>query len=315
MRRAALLVALAACGDDAPATCPTGWSAARSATGGALLAGFGDADDGWLVGGELGDGGPLLLRWRGGALAEVALDGDASLWWGWRAPDGEVWLVGERGLVLRGGDAGFTPVGSGTTETLYGVWGSAPDDVWIVGGADTVLRWDGAALAPAAPAPRGADLFKVWGSAADDVWIVGEGGTAWRWTGAAFEPHHGALGELTRLTTVHGCAADEVYAAGGPGAWRWDGAAWARMPNVADTALTTGVACGEREVLVVGLGGLKVRIDRETGAVTDEQGAAPLADFHGAWAPSGGELWALGGEFLRPAGGGTRRGVAARYCP
>ncbi len=320
------LTTAAACGDDAPA-CEPGWQVEHDATGGALLAAFGDdADAGWLVGGELGNGAPAarVLRWRGDEITPVEVPGDDTVWWGWSDGAGGVWLVGERGLVLRGGDDGFTPLATGVDATLYGVWGAAPDDVWLVGGMpdgeatdddDLVLRWDGAALTRVALPARGATLFKVWGSAADDVWIVGEGGTAWRWDGAAWEDHAGELGASTRLTTVHGCARDEVYAVGGPGVWRWDGAAWALEPGVAEQSLTAGVACGADHVLVVGFGGLKLRKDRATGAWTDEQAAAPLTDFHGAWAAPDGALWAVGGGFLSPPGGTSRRGVAARWCP
>jgi hypothetical protein len=302
--RSTLLVTLVIVGSCSTPCEPT-WSVELDAPGGALLAGAGDADDGWLVGGGLGDGGARVLRWDGTTLTEVTTDRPQTLWWVWIAPDGAVWMVGEGGVVLRD----LEPLDSGVTSTLYGVWGAAADDVWVVGEAGVVLRWDGTAFHPLA-VPGAERLFKVWGARADDVWIGGSNGALWRWRGGQLEDH--ARATAANVLTVHGCSADEVYATVGSHVWRWDGTNWIDEPIPA-VAMVTGVACGEAEVLVVGVQGTRLRRDRSSGAWTSEQLEPYIAsDFHSTWLASDRTAWALGGDYLAPPGAGDRRGVIAR---
>ncbi|MCL4222960.1 MAG: hypothetical protein KJZ91_00640 [Myxococcales bacterium] len=322
---AAAAPGLAAC--PAPA-CEPAWEVALDAPGGPLLAGWGRAaDDGWLVGGGLGQGGARIVRWSGQATDATAALGVArpeTLWWVWGSPGGTLWAVGEAGLVLRGPADGSAPLAvvappAPTVATLYGVWGRGEDEVWIVGGVadglagaddDLVLRWDGAALARVDLPARGAALFKVWGPPdGDELWVSGEAGTLWRRVGDAWHDH--ALATAASVLTVHGCAADEVYAVGGRHVWTWQGAAWTEVEGLPGFALAAGVACGDDEVLVVGAQGLRLRRDRASGRWHDDALAPFLAaDLHGAWAAPGGALLAVGGDWLLPAA--DRRGVVAR---
>ncbi len=324
----ALLVVTAVAAGCPSEPCDPTWSVELDRPGGALLAGWGRAaDDAWLVGGGLGTGGARIVRWTGQpieATAALAADRGETLWWVWGTPAGTLWAVGERGLVLRGpadGSAALTVVPSDTEATLYGVWGSGDDDVWIVGGVanqradaddDLVLHWDGQRLARLELPRRDAALFKVWGPAGgDELWVSGEAGTLWRRRDGAWIDH--ALDTPASVLTVHGCSADEAYAVGGRHVWQWDGAAWTEVAGLPAFALATGVACGEREVLVVGAQGVRLRRDRATGAWSDDQ-LEPFvgADLHGAWAAPGGELFAIGGDYLLPAT--SRRGVLARFA-
>lgn len=322
----ALLALVAGCpGDD---TCAPAWDVDLDRPGGALLAGWGRAaDDAWLVGGGLGQGRARIVRWTGQAeeaAARLGVDRPETLWWVWGSPGGTLWAVGERGLVLRGPADGSAPLAvvtppAATEATLYGVWGAADDDVWIVGGIanqradgddDLVLHWDGRALARVELPHRDAALFKVWGPpGGGELWVSGESGTLWRRQGGAWIDH--ALDTAASVLTVHGCAADEAYAVGGRHVWQWDGQGWSEVSGLPSFALAAGVACGEREVLVVGAQGVRLRRDRTTGAWSDDQLAPYVAaDLHGAWAAPGGELFAIGGDYLLPAA--ERRGVLAR---
>ncbi len=324
----ALALVLAGC----PGPCDPAWEVELHGEGGALLAGWGRAaDDAWFVGGGLGAGPARIVRWTGhpaDVASALGVDRPETLWWAWGAPDGTLWMVGERGLVLRGpadGSAPFTvvPLPAPTQATLYGVWGRAGDDVWIVGGEadqavdeddDLVLHWDGVSLARVELPARGAALFKVWGAPdADELWVSGEDGVLWQRAGGAWIDR--ALPTPASILTVHGCAADEVYAVGGRHVWAWDGVAWTEVSDLPGFALATGVACGDDEVLVVGAQGLRLRKDRRTGVWHDDQ-LAPWLDgeLHGAWAAPGGELLAVGGDYLLPAP--VRRGlVVRRGCP
>ncbi len=324
-----MLAAILAAGCDGE-PCEASWGLVTADLDRAALAVWGrGADDGYVVGGGLGEPGrgALALHWDGSSWAELDTGRDETLWWVWGpAGGGDVWMVGEDGLVLRWDGAVFGVVPSGTPSALYGVWGASADDVWIVGGVpgggddpenDLLLHWDGASLARVPlPEPRGAALFKVWGASAGDVWIVGERGTIWRRHGGGWTDHAGDLATSATLFTVHGCGADEVYAVGGQKLFAWRGAAWSQVAEATPWAGANGVACADAGVLVVGLSGLKLRFDRAKGAWIDEQLVPPAAaDYHGAWIDPGGGWWAVGGDFLSPPGSGRRAGtIAHRGC-
>jgi hypothetical protein len=96
--------------------------------------------------------------------------------WG-RSPE-DVWLVGDRGLVLRGNAAaGFQQVSSGVAERLFTVHGSA-DRVVMVGGSSNALALEAYAdAALTAITPPGAGLLQgVNLSEAGVLWAVGLGG-------------------------------------------------------------------------------------------------------------------------------------------
>lgn len=106
----------------------------------------------------------------------------------WSSPEGELWVVGQGGVILRRQSGTFYPVGSDTFESLSAVWGSSKDDVWIVGGSGLVLHWDGRSLAKR-PEPQecGKQTWTaVWGRNASDIWMVGRNGAVQRWDGSRF---------------------------------------------------------------------------------------------------------------------------------
>ena len=323
-RRALIFLVLAGCPEP---VCEEGWTALADQEAGALLAVQGtSADDVWAVGGGLGLGGALARRWDGARWREIAIDApDRSLWWVWPEAPGRAWMVGEGGLVARADGDAATILGAPLPSTLYGVWGSAPDDVWIVGGIpdgaatgddDLVLHWDGAALTRVTVPVRGAALFKVWGAAADDVWVSGQGGTMLHWDGAAWTDRSDELATLAPALTVHGCSAGEVYAVAGQTLYALDGGVWTARADAPITSTVNGVSCGAAGVLVAGNGGLRLRLDRATGAWLDERLDGPWdTDYHGAWVDETGAAWAAGGNFNAPSPGARRGVLAHRGCP
>ncbi len=328
-RSLAAVVLLSGC---ASGDCPPGWKPLFDATQltRPVLAGWTDGADTWLVGGPVGAAAldTFVLRNSGDAWQVVTTGRRETLWWVWGPPDGgEVWMVGEAGLVLRGRGSGFEVLDAGVGDaTLFGVWGTGPDDVWVVGGNsgagtrlanDVIRHFDGRAWSgDDAPPPRGAAFFKIWGAAAGDFWVVGEGGTLWHHGATGWDDHSAEVGTRDALTTVHGCGADEAYAVGGMGIYVWRGTSWARAPGATPLATVNGVACGPDEVLAVGNGGLKLRYDRAADVWHDETLAPPFyTDFHGALVAGPGRLYAVGGNYNSPAAGG-RVGIAAFYgCP
>lgn len=332
MRTLPALAALAMVGANcADPPCASGWTALADDLDRVPLAVQGTGiDDVWVVGGGLGAGGALARRWDGerwtAPNVTAALGPTRSLWWVWPEAPGAAWVVGEAGAVARLDGGGTIDRSLATTATLYGVWGSGPSDVWVVGGVangrrdaddDLVWRWDGARLAPVAGVPsRGAALFKVWGSGPGDVWISGEGGTMLHWDGDAFTDHSAELATVASVLTVHGCAGDDVWAVAGQGLYHWDGAAWTRRTDVTLGSTASGVACHPSRVLVVGNAGLKLSLDRATGAWTDQRAAPPTAtDLHGGWIDPAGRAWAVGGNFNQPGTPARVGAVGVDGCP
>jgi len=337
MRIFLALVCLAACGDD-PAidqtpVCGAGdlsWRTVEDDLDRSALALWGRSDDDlYLVGGSLGKpGGALFMHSDGTTWTEIPTGSGETLWWVWGAPGAatDVWMVGENGTILRWDGTRVSEIPSGTAAHLYGVWGSSSSDVYIVGGRpgpeespdDVVLHWNGSALSVVTlPEEKGAANFKVWGSSADDVYVTGEAGTIWHKTASGWVDE--SLPDVfDTLATVHGCSANEVYAVGGRSLYKRDSAGWAAIQDAQFFALAAGVSCGADRVLVVGSGGLKLRLEKSSGVWFDDTLEEPYdTDFHGAWVSPQGSLWAAGGNYIAPASQIDQRiGVLAlRGCP
>lgn len=325
-----MVLALVACGGDVmtnrdPICGEASWRTVDGNMDRSALAIWGTSDDNlYVVGGPLGSTGNALFRhWDGKTWTEIETGTPETLWWVWGAPDHtDVWAVGEHGTILRWDGSKMTEVPSGTAAHLYGVWGSSSDDVWFVGGRpgpeegpdDVVLHWNGheLMLAPL-PDPRGAALFKVWGAPSGDVWITGEAGTVWHGSPSGWKDESLQIDTYDTLATVSGCSANEVYTVGGQSVYRYDGTRWSRV-NQQILAVAAGVSCGENSVLVVGSGGLKLRLDKASGVWTDDTLAEPYdTDFHGAWVSPEGTMWAAGGNYIAPASQIDRRiGILAK---
>jgi hypothetical protein len=86
---------------------------------------------------------------------------------------------------------------------------------------------------------------------------------------------------------------------------------------VLDRPLTSdvnGVFCGGGGVGLVGMGGLKQRLDAGTWA--DEFTVPPYGDLHAIWRDETGAYWTVGGAFVpSPKPAVARNGIVARYGP
>jgi hypothetical protein len=125
------------------------------------------------------------------------------------------------------------------------------------------------------------------------------------------------LDTQSTLSTVHGCSASEVYTVGGQSVYRFDGSRWAKVDAAEVLSIAAGVSCGSAGVLVVGGGGLKMRLDRASGQWIDDTLQAPYdTDYHGAWVSPGGADWAVGGNYIAPPSQIDRRTgvIALRAC-
>jgi|LNFM01.2.fsa_nt_gb hypothetical protein len=126
------------------------------------------ANEAYAVGSEAGRSG-FLWRWNGTRFEEVDLgralptseDGTTpGLFKVWGDGAGTIWVVGGRGVILRGRAGVFERIESGTTQTLFTVTG-ASDRVVAVGGAGSgvIVEREGEG-AFAMRAPDGAPLLQ-----------------------------------------------------------------------------------------------------------------------------------------------------------
>ena len=284
----------------------------------ALSVALPSAETAFVVGGDLGTGGsPLFLHYDSGAWHRVPTTGDSTYWWVHPLSPTNAWTVGEKGAIAHWDGSALTTDTPLTDRTLYGIWGTADDNLWAVGGkpgSDGVLLHRDAGgwqLVPA-PVPFVA-FFKIWGSAANDIFVCGEGGTILHWDGTTWTAQPSGVPQSTTLFTVAGRSATEVYAVGGLGrgvVLRYDGQSWQPLadPALAQIGALSGVAVdSDGSLVLVGAAGTKLH--GKPGALVDDSFDAPRDDLHAA-AIRAGELFAVGGNYVAPAGV-VRTGVVA----
>ena len=123
-------------------------------------------------------------------------------------PDGALWLVGDRGTVVR------YPL------LVPDAGGASPQDAGSMAGPSlgqgTVF-----------PAPTLRDLLAVWGTE-EQLWAVGRGGTIVHFDGAQW--HTPESGTTETLNAVFGLSPSDVWAAGDDGtALHFDGTTWSAV--------------------------------------------------------------------------------------
>jgi hypothetical protein len=148
----------------------------------------------------------------------------------WGASAADVWVVGDRGVILRGNaEQGFARIVSGSEEErLFTVHG-AGDQVVIVGGSANgwALETGGAEWSDISP-PGAAPLQGVCVSASGELWTVGVAGSVYA----------RAAGQSEWRDVLTRVAVESLHAV-------WldpQGGVWAVGGNVLTTALDRGVA-------------------------------------------------------------------------
>jgi hypothetical protein len=150
------------------------------------------------------------------------------------ASEGQLWLAGERGSMLRFDGNGLRSMASGVDLHLRAAFALSASDLWVTGDKTTVLHsQDGATFttltlpAPDAGVATMPSLLGVWASAPNDAWMVGEFGTLVHYDGTSLSRVTSPTGE--RLNAVHGFAANSVFAVGYAATLlRFDGTTWTR---------------------------------------------------------------------------------------
>lgn len=138
----------------------------------------------WSVGGDgLADGQATLLHWDGAQWSEVALPtlqkvGVDQLLKVWGTSASNVYVVGQRGVVLHFDGSAWQEELVGASDDLVSLWGTGPDRVVAVGGRSNgiVSVWDGSSWKTTSLAPT-PGLNGVWMRTPDVAHIVGTYGT------------------------------------------------------------------------------------------------------------------------------------------
>ena len=155
-------------------------------------------------------------------------------------PGGPLWLVGDRGTVVRypvelpaapadagdGGDAGDARAVLGTgnvipapaLQDLLAAWGDG-EQLWAVGRGGTILHYDGAGW-HTPPSGTTATLNAVFGLSPSDVWAAGDDGTALHFDGETWSVvDRGAY--RGSLRAIWAAAKDDVWIGGEDGMFHW----------------------------------------------------------------------------------------------
>ncbi len=211
----------------------------------------------------------------------------------WGTGPNDVWAVGYGGTILHWDGTAWSPVPSGTTESLAAPWGTGPDNVWITGTTGTILHWDGTAWSPSVSGAT-ENVRGLWGSGPDDVWAVGNAGTILHWDGVTWSAFPGVTSYT--LFRIWGSSANDIWAAGqspitGAGIIvHWDGASWSPDP-VAVPFPAAGVSgTGPDDVWVVGAPGI-LHWDGSRWTALPSPGDRGLL---GVWANTPTDAWAVG---------------------
>jgi len=157
----------------------------------------------------------------------------------WVAANGEVFIVGDPNptsgnatIIHFDGVSTWTPMTSGTTNTLNAVWGISESNVFAVGANGTILQYNGTDWLPMNTDTITTTLTCVWGSSATDVITSGQANEIYRYDGNFDGTWTEEVGVVEYPFGLWGSSANDVYAVGGSDAnviERYDGISWSRQ--------------------------------------------------------------------------------------
>ncbi len=148
----------------------------------------------------------------------------------WVARDGTAFAVGHLGTILRGRDASWTAMDSGTTVRLNDVWGASSTNVYAVGDRGTILHYDGVSWR-AVPSGTQHHLTAISGTSPRNILAVGEWGTFLRYDGAAWADvwSHDLNVRNTSMIDIWAASSDEAFVVSESGLLRYDGVSLSRV--------------------------------------------------------------------------------------
>ncbi|MBA3455777.1 MAG: hypothetical protein H0T42_21960 [Deltaproteobacteria bacterium] len=310
--RAWLFVALwmiSGCGDDGPPVQEERtWQLVGEGRPSSLLSVWSSSiNDVWLVGGREGLGlGPTVFHFDGTAWTkrDTGLV-NVDLWTVFGFANGDVFLGGSNGTLLRHRNGAFEKLTTPATDIVFGLWGNSADDVWAVGGQTAsrpfVWRLQGSAFVAQTGIPAGLTgaVWKVTGRAADDVWISGSQGFVLHWDGQTLGSEK--VGANSESLFSIGCGAARCITAGSNGSngvlYENVGQGWTSRVPTQDGPIWRGITPVGDPPYVVGMFGAVLERDGETWKI-DPHGLTTEA-LHATWLDADGNLFAVGGKFDR----------------
>jgi len=293
-------------GDDTGSGSYEGWSVLADHVGtGVLLSAWSDGDEVLMVGGDMGGGPGVMVRYDGDTLCTEADVADRALWWIHGPKAGEWYAVGEAGRVVHEANGVRERIDIPTEASLFGVWatdtqviavGGFPSDnigeIWLYQGEGNWL--------PLALDLPGA-VFKVW-----ENWVVGVD-IVYEIDGTDLIEHP----SMGRMLTIRGRAADDVWAVGGLTSsliMHWDGTSWSEQDSTGVGQPLNGVwTAADEHVWIAGNFGTTMHWDGHAW----RQPSLPVTTehFHAVWAHGDEMLW-MGGNLFSPGG---NYGTIGRY--
>jgi len=201
----------------------------------------------------------------------------------WGSGAGDVYVVGNNGVVLHStGSGDWTPQ---TTNGAYltAVWGSGAGDVYAVGSA-ILHSGNGGASWDVEVASPSSILRGIWGSGPRDVYAVGEGGLILHGDGTSGGWTPQTSNVMDDLHGVWGASAGEVWAVGVNGALlRGDGAGnWSAGHVAGDGDFNAVWGTGASDLYVGGMLGIYHSSDGGQTLVTQSGTDNSLWSFWGA---------------------------------
>ncbi|HET6348393.1 MAG TPA: hypothetical protein VFH88_04840, partial [Candidatus Krumholzibacteria bacterium] len=180
----------------------------------------------------------LIYRMSGFELVAMPGGNTVDLEAVWVSPNGhDAFAVGDYGTIMHYRNGAWAPMSSPTTHNLRGLGGTCGCSALAVGENGTILQYDGSTWSDVSPGVP-ANLNEVWVDADGTAFTAGDGGTVWRRENGTWSPL--SLGSVTsNLLSVWGSSTDNVYMVGTQSAaFKWIGTQFKPVPIFAPNQYT-----------------------------------------------------------------------------
>lgn len=138
--------------------------------------------------------------------------------------DGNIWVVGDNGVIFLNDGAGWASVESNTTENLNDVWFTSATNGYAVGDGGVVLHYDGTSWS-VTDAGTTTDLTAVSFVDENTGWLVGEDGVTIKYESGTWTEE--TTSNSNDLRDVYALASDNVWVCGlSKTIGHYDGAEW-----------------------------------------------------------------------------------------
>ncbi|MEO7362720.1 MAG: hypothetical protein ABI120_20480, partial [Gemmatimonadaceae bacterium] len=215
----------------------------------------------------------------------------------WSTGINNAWAVGEFGFIYRFNGSVWTRQPSSTLTRLNTVWGSSASDAFAGGDVGTIIHWNGSVWSTMT-SPTSADILSMWGTSSTNVYATTYDGEVLRYNGTAWSV---VTSQANPLYSVSGASPNDVYAAGDNGTvLRFNGTSWTSM-STGSSALLAGIwTNASNNVFTVGvLGSSAAAYHYTTSWQPFSVGIS--AELTSVWGPNATDLYVSGasGSILR----------------